>query len=172
MAIDLGQGHEVVIELLALICDVDGGRIGFRSMSALLPENADPDDVALALARDALTEPTVCHSTSWRWTDENQIVLTYATVTGHDGLSGVEWLDGPAVVSSGELLKPRPDYLHAHHVAAHAIKHLASLATTDPEIGRLADEREPDVWAALVAHAGDIPTATHAHAHELASRMN
>lgn len=124
-----------------------------------------PDDAALELA-GAATGP-VCHSTSWR-DDDGTLVLTYAVVSAAPtpGSAGAV-LREPSVVCSEDPLRPAPAVLHAHHVVAHAVRHLSDLADRDPVVAAaLADQ--PRLLAALRRAAAGMPVAPHAEAHALA----
>lgn len=66
---------------------------------------------------------------------------------------------------SGDPLRPTPPGLHSHHVAAHAVRHLAYLADTDPAIAALATAHPDPCWAIVRATGATTPAATHTTAH-------
>ncbi|MGE3287127.1 MAG: hypothetical protein AB7J32_13635 [Pseudonocardia sp.] len=103
---------------------------------------------------------TVCHSTSWRH-EAGTVVLTYAALPDpHPGLPAAP-LDAPAVLCSADPLRPAPAGLHGHHVAAHAVRHLAYLAAHDPVVARAAGQDRTGVWRAVLHSAAGMPVGTH-----------
>ncbi len=132
------SGHPVVVELVTLAHVRDTDHVGWSVTDAVLPAGSDPDDLAWILAREQDADASVCHSTSWRWDAGQRIVLTYATLLPRDDLHDCILLDQPAIVTSDDATHPRPPVLHAHHIAAHAVTHLADLARRDPTVRALA----------------------------------
>lgn len=164
-----GDGaHRVVVEVIHLHHERASRSFTWRVTSAPLSAGTDPDDAALALLRDrAHRRGTVCHSTSWRWSPEDALVLTYATVSTEGDPDPVVGLDGTFVVTSGDAMRPRPPQVHAHHVAAHAVQHLADLAQRDPAIRAVAHEPENQAaWRDLRTVARDLRTSTHERPHD------
>lgn len=156
----------VAIELVLL--RVDAGTPHYRTARVPLPAGCTPDEAALHAATAACgVRPAICHSTSWRFEQADTLVLTYAALPDADVGSASEPLTAPAVVSSGDPLRPAPEQLHGHHVAAHAVRHLALLAREDPTVATVA-AADPVTWAALGAAADRTPTGTHASVHRAA----
>jgi hypothetical protein len=152
----------VSVELVVLALG-HGGVLGWKSAMAPAAPGVDPDDVAWSLAQDA--GGLLSHSTSWRW-DGGRVILTYATVLGSAADGSFERLPEPAIVGSDDVTHPRPRVVHGHHIAAHAIQHLADLARRDPVVRRAAlSPATAEVWAAIRTVAGSIPTDSHVRAH-------
>lgn len=163
-------GWKVLVEVVRL-SQQDDHQLAYRTITGALEPRQPPDVLALQLAWPGRTAPVagVCHSTSWRFEDADTLVLTYAATPDLAG-SGGDQLGEPAIVSSGDALRPAPAQLHAHHIAAHAVRHLAYLARHDPALAT-AQRLHPELWQALADLAGRTPTGTHACAHELARRL-
>ena len=159
--------HRVVVEVIHLHHERADRSFSWRVVSAPLPAGMDPDDAALALLPEAGEGTgTVCHSTSWRWAPEDAVVLTYATVTTIPSTESAIGLGDTFVVTSGDALRPRPPQLHAHHVVAHAVQHLADLAQRDPAIRAVAQQSENQpAWRDLETVARELRTSTHDSAH-------
>jgi hypothetical protein len=150
------------VEVLFLAVD-SAGVLAWRARSIDLDDASDPDEAAWAIVRSV--GGTLSHSTSWRW-DGERVVLTYATVLPALADEEFEALPEPAIVGSHDVTHPRPRVVHGHHVAAHAIQHLADLARRDPVVRAASQRAETvDVWRAILAVAGDIPTDSHLRAH-------
>ncbi len=157
-------GVEVEVVLIRLQAGVLHHRFTRRALTA----GERPDDAALDLARAG---DGVCHSTSWRYQD-GRVVLTYAVVPDPQPSRPAVALTAPSVMCSGDPLRPTPADVHDHHVAAHAVRHLAYLADTDPAIADVAAADPPGgCWAAVRAVGGATPAAVHTVAHELAGRL-
>ncbi|MBA3907888.1 MAG: hypothetical protein H0X35_14570 [Pseudonocardiales bacterium] len=98
-------------------------------------------------------------------------MLTYAVLPDPVPALPGSALHAPAVVCSGDPQRPGPVGMHAHHVAAHAVRHLAYLAGTDPTIIAIADADGPDgCWATDRSVGARTPAATHVAVHRLAGR--
>lgn len=139
------------------------GVLGWKASCVNAAPAADPDDIAWSLAEGV--GGALSHSTSWRW-EGGGVILTYVTLLGRDADESFERLPEPAIVGSDDVTHPRPSVVHGHHVAAHAIQHLADLARRDPVVRRAARRAETArVWAAIGAVAGSIPTDSHIRAH-------
>lgn len=153
--------------MLSLATDADG-MLAWRTDSVDIADSDDPDDVAWTVVRAA--GGALSHSTSWRW-DGERVILTYATVLPHPADHAFARLPEPSIVGSHDVTHPRPRVVHGHHVAAHAIQHLADLARRDPVV-RVASQRSDTfrTWAAIRSVADSIPTDSHRRAHEEAHR--
>ena len=160
----------VVVEAL-LLRRLGDGLLAFRRVVAQAPPDADLDRCAHDLA-GALDDRggAVLHSTSWRVEGPGRLVVTYAALPDPEpGRPAVPLLE-PAVVVGATALRPSPQVLHAHHVAAHAVRHLADLAERDPVV-REAAALQPELWAAVALTAARTPAAgSHEQAHLLAEQ--
>lgn len=125
----------VLVEVLLLRHDPAEG-FSYRRLITALGGRARPDDVARRLA--ALGEHDdahLVHSTSWRATDEGRIVLTYLVHPDPSpDLPGTPLPDPRSLARSPRPGHPTPPDLTPRHVAAHAVRHLAFLARTDPAV--------------------------------------
>lgn len=166
-----GTGTPVDVEVVLLRWEA--GSLCYRTARRPLGDGERPDDAALALAEiEDGNRRAVCHSTSWRHED-GSVVLTYAVVPDPAPDRPATPLRAPAVVCSGDPLRPAPADLHAHHVVAHAVRHLAYLVDTDPAVA--ASAQAPQVhspWPAIKATGAGIPAAVHDTAHRLADRRS
>ncbi|MEV8343125.1 hypothetical protein [Streptomyces niveus] len=125
----------VLVEALLLRHDPTEG-FAYRRLITALGGRARPDDIARGLALPAEDdERHLVHSTSWRATDEGQIVLTYLIHPDPaPDLPGTPLPDPGAIARSPRAGHPTPPDLKPHHVVAHAVRHLAFLARTDPAV--------------------------------------
>ena len=160
----------VAVEAL-LLRRLEDGLLAFRRVVRDAPPDADLDAFARELA-GALDGPAgaVLHSTSWRVDRPGRLVVTYAALPDPEpGRPAVPLLE-PAVVVGATPLRPSPPVLHGHHVAAHAVRHLADLAQRDPVV-RAAAALQPGLWEAVVRTAARTPAAgSHEEAHLLAAQ--
>jgi hypothetical protein len=137
----------VDVELVSL--SVVPGRLRWHVTSQ--PLDGAPDDVARRLAglsRDGAGAPpgTVLHSTSWRSTGSG-LVVTYALFPAPPA-AAARPLELHLACGPGPL-HPAPPLVEAACVAAHAVRHLADLASgRDPHVVRCARQR-PAEWALL-----------------------
>lgn len=148
--------REVDVEVVLL--REAAGSIAYRVLRAPLQDDDHPDLAALLLAGCAA--PSVSHSTSWRM-DDDVVVLTYAVVPDPDPSAPAQTLGEPTIVWSGDATRPSPKELHAHHVVAHAVRHLANLRATDPGVRRAAASSEHALLWDLVAAHTDLAVAVH-----------
>ena len=132
----------MLVEVYLLRCG-PGGRLAYRREARLLRAGEAPD----AAARRAGTSPgsrdgglvTVLHSTSWRHLDDGTIVLSYAAVPDPEPGRRAVPITGFEMASSGDPRRPSPAGVRHDQVAAHAARHLALLAGTDPVVRRALD---------------------------------
>lgn len=144
---------QVLIEALFLRHDpVDG--FAYRRAVTSLDQRVRPDDAARSLARlDDHNDRHIVHSTSWRATDEGQIILTYLIHPDPEpDEPPLAVADTRRIARSQRPGHPAPPGLTPDHVAAHAIRHLAFLLRTDPGTAAHLASR-PHTRRAL----GDIP---------------
>lgn len=130
-------GHSgVVIEIMYLRVD-ESGRWHYRCAAEQLPMRTDPERAARHLTGldDADGSTTaVLHSTSWRYDPAGHVVLTYAVLPDPDPTAPVKSLPGLAIARGHHHTRPAPAAIGPENVAAHAIRHLAWLAGTDPVV--------------------------------------
>ncbi|WP_069628783.1 hypothetical protein [Streptomyces niveus] len=145
----------VLVEALLLRHDPTEG-FAYRRLITALDGRARPDDAARGLALPAEDdERHLVHSTSWRATDEGQIVLTYLIHPDPaPDLPGTPLPDPGAIARSPKAGHPSPPDLKPHHVAAHAVRHLAFLARTDPAVAAHLASSDDTTRAALDQLAG------------------
>ena len=162
----------VVVETLLLRL-LDDGVLAVRWVTAPAPADADLDRVAHELAGPLDGDGgAVLHSTSWRSEPPGRLVVTYAALPDPDLAAAAVPLLEPAVVVGPTSLQPSPRLLHGHHVAAHAVRHLADLADRDPVV-RAAAALQPELWDAVARTAARTPAAgSHAEAHLLAQAVD
>lgn len=151
----------VVVEVLVFRLDGDGW-LDYREVRERLRSPAEPDALALSIAGIDHVAPewTVSHSTSWRCDPTGVVMLTYAVAPDPDPLQVAEALQPAGVLSSGDPLRPSPGAPHVHHVAAHAVRHLAHLAAFDPTVREAASHR-PDLWRAITQAGGAMAVGAH-----------
>ena len=150
-------GRAVLVEVYLLRCRPDGLLAYRREAGPLVPGEA-PDDAAGQLGTrpggpgDAVA---VLHSTSWRHLQDGTIVLTYAALPDPEpDRPAVPILD-PGLARSADPRRPSPPQVRHAQVAAHAARHLALIADTDPLVREVLD-RSPELGRALAA-LGRVP---------------
>lgn len=155
----------VVVEVLVFRTGGDGW-LDYREVSAELRSPVEPDALALRIAGadEAAPQWTISHSTSWRRDPTGAIVLTYAVVPDPDPQQSAEALQPAGVLCSGDPLRPSPEALHRHHVVAHAVRHLAQLAQSDPSV-REATGHHPDLWRTITEAGGAMRVGSHEEIH-------
>lgn len=158
------DGPAVTVEVLVLR-RTDDDHLAYRLVTATVVTPNTPDLTASGLVDGA----TLVHSTSWRH-EQGSVVLTYVALPDPQPHLSATTLHEPSVVCSGHPLVPQPPVLHRHHVAAHAIRHLAYLLDHDEAIARHRQQSGDGLWALIVEVAAGIPTSTHDRAHHLAGR--
>lgn len=158
----MSSGWAVVVEVVLLRLSAERG-LAYRRVRGAAAPGADLDDRALELAGAT----GVCHSTSWR-REGDVLVVTYAALPDGDENQAAEPLRRPSIVAGSTPLRPTPPVMHGHHIAAHAVRHLADLAERDPVI-RAACADHPALWQAVVASAWSTVTGPHEQVHALAA---
>jgi hypothetical protein len=145
-----GFGVSVVIEVHVLRAREDG--LHYYPLRRPLLSPHEPETVAKALCGSG-SPPDLLHSTSWR--EENgTIILTYVAVTDKE-IAGPGHLVSDEVATGDGPSAPAPDDLALDDVAAHACRHLAFLAATDPHVAR-ALQRHPDVRRHVNKYLPDV----------------
>ncbi len=159
--------HAATVMVEVLVFRADGeGWLNYREVRAQLRPPTEPDTLALRLAGvdGSVPQWTVSHSTSWRSDPAGVIVLTYAVAPDPDPQQDAEALQPAGVLCSGDPLRPRPEALHVHHVAAHAVRHLAHLAESDPTVREAAAHRH-DLWQVITGAGGAMAVGSHDETH-------
>ncbi|MEV4623208.1 hypothetical protein AB0J74_31425 [Asanoa sp. NPDC049573] len=134
-----------IVEVVLL--SAEGGTLRFRTVSAPLPAGTHPDDLALHLSGLRLCTPgATLHSTSWRYA-AGSVVLTYAALPDPAPSHTIP-LSPDRMVIGGTALTPSPPHVDADAVAAHAARHLALLASTDPVVADAVTD-QPEIWDLL-----------------------
>jgi hypothetical protein len=154
-----------VVEVFFLRLTADG-TLAYRAEQRPWSPGSTPDQAALDIANRAPVPGTVSHSTSWRFVPPARVILTYAVLPDPEPARAATPLIDAGVVCSGDALRPAPPELHDHHVAAHAVRHLAYLAGTDPAVIAAATT-QPELWAAVTAYGERTPVGTHNEVHAL-----
>lgn len=99
------QRLKAAVEVEVVLFHQRGAELRYRFARRALTDGDSPDDLALRIA--SIAGPGACHSTSWRF-DTGSVVLTYAVVPDpHPTLPTIA-LRAPAVVCSGDALRPAP----------------------------------------------------------------
>jgi hypothetical protein len=101
-----------------------------RRISALPDSATDPDTTARELAA-GFGEPSLLHSTSWRWEKDGAVVLTYLAYCERAVFEGVQpselrW-DDLVRPSATDPLHPRPPEIREIDVLSHGLRHLSFL---------------------------------------------
>jgi len=160
-----GHPAAVLVEVLYLRVDRAGEPgLAYRTVRHPLDGGTTPDELAGQAGPSGAG--SVVHSTSWRHEVGVGVVLTYAALPDPDPSVPAETLVAPTVVCSEDATRPQPHGLHGHHVAAHAVRHLAELAERDPTVAVAAREREHhELWRQVRRVAGSTPTLSFREAH-------
>lgn len=114
----------------------------------------EPDAVARRLA--GVTDPALLHSTSWRY-EAGRVVLTYVALPDRPGAAPTAPVRTP-IASSLDPLRPSPVAVRPGEVAAHACRHLAFLAATDPVVAQVASDL-PGFWVLIDAFSPAVAGA-------------
>ena len=128
---------QVVVEVLAL--RRENGCWSYRRSAVPLAPRTDPDSTARAVARVGPRADVVLHSTSWRYEPSGTLILTYALLPDPDSdtdpdRAAAEPLRSLDLARGAYSASPAPAHISVRHVAAHALRHLALLAHTDPMV--------------------------------------
>ena len=145
----------MLVEVYLLRCD-PGGLLAYRRAAGYLRPGETPDAAAgRTVPGSAGNSVALLHSTSWRHRGDGTIVLAYAGLPDPDpGLAALPIRSFEAA-ASGDPRRPSPERVSHEQVAAHAARHLAFLARTDPVV-RLALGESPQLAGAL-AELGEAP---------------
>ena len=159
----------VSVEVVLLSAAADD-TLRYRVVSSPATASLEPDASALALSglgSEPAAAGALLHATSWRCTAPGHLVVTYAALPDTTPTGTVD-LTAPSIVCSADPLRPAPALVHAHHVAAHGVRHLAYLHATDPTVAAAGRENQT-LWRKILAAAAGMPVAEHEHAHSLAA---
>lgn len=141
----------VLVEAYALRV-VDGGGPAYRRCAGPLVAGEDPDSAARRIA--GVEQPTdrprapFVHSTSWRYTAEGHVVLSYVVVPDPDPAQPAAPLGEVETARGASPDRPSPARVTTEQVAEHALRHLAFLLHHDAQAHE-ALARDPAVAAAL-----------------------
>ena len=133
------SGRPVLVDVYLLRCH-PGGLLAFRCVTGQLGISETPDEAAARIGRipaGGAGPGVAVHSTSWRHLGDGSIVLAYAVAPDPvPDASAVPILrfdvpHGPCAS------RPSPPRLQHEQVAAHAARHLALVADTNPHVGRI-----------------------------------
>src|SRR5579875_1941880 len=145
-------GRRVMIEVYLLRAG-PGGTLAFRRAWGWLDEAETPDDAAVRVGLPRTRRPLragTLHSTSWRHGADGSIVLTYVMAPDPEPeLAAVE-LASLQLAHGPTARQPTPLQVRPEQVAAHAVRHLAMVADTNPQV-REALCADQDLAAALAA---------------------
>ena len=140
----------MLVEVYLLRCRADG-RLAYRRQTTLLGPGETPDAAAGRAATGTGSRAdavAVLHSTSWRHLDDGTIVLTYAALPDLEPGGHAVPIRDFTSARSADPRRPSPPGVRHQQVAAHAARHLALVASTDPLV-RLVLDRFPDLGRAL-----------------------
>ena len=129
----------MLVEVYLLRCH-PGGLLAYRCVTGQLGLAETPDEAAVRIGRIAVdgSGPGVAvHSTSWRHLGDGSIVLAYAVAPDPVAdATAVPILDSELAHGPGAS-RPSPLRLQREQVAAHAARHLALVADTNPHVRRV-----------------------------------
>jgi hypothetical protein len=151
----------VLVEVYLLRCQ-PGGRLAYRRAAGRLGASESPDDAAgrIAMPPAGQAGPMAVHSTSWRHRADGSIVLTYAVLPDPSPSLPAVPITSFGIARGTDPRRPSPPRVHREEVAAHAARHLALLADTDPVVRQVLAEY-PELNCALTAlprlPAGQLP---------------
>ena len=138
----------MLVEVYLLRCD-PGGQLAYRRTAGYLGPGETPDAAAgRTVPGPADRSVALLHSTSWRHRGDGTIVLAYAGLPDPDQDRAAEPIRTFDPAASGDPRRPSPQRVSHEQVAAHAARHLAFLARTDPVV-RLALGESPQLARAL-----------------------
>jgi len=156
----------VAVEAYSLRCAGDDV-LAYRYASGPLRVSESPDIAAARISGADLADPllpVIVHSTSWRHLSDGTIVLTYIVASDPQPAQPAVPVLNLDIARGPDSRHPTPTEIQSEHVAAHAIRHLAFIADTDPQVS-MALTAWPRLRAALAClprhPAGQLPgTAT------------
>jgi hypothetical protein len=126
----------VLIEVYLLRSQPDGN-LAYRLQTGYLTNTETPDDAAVrigAVPGDRAEAIVAVHSTSWRHHDDGTILLTYAVAPDPAPQHEATPIASFELAHGQHPHRPSPQRVTTEQVAAHAARHLALLATTDPQV--------------------------------------
>lgn len=105
-----------------------------------------PVDVVTRIIRDAIGQPMLVHSTSWR-RDRDAVILSFVAVIDDTLVGSMESLPiGRSELVRGEATAA-PQTISSAQVIEHGLRHLAWLAKDDPAVAA----ELPDAWRVALA---------------------
>ena len=130
------SGRPVVVEVYLLRCH-PGGLLAYRCVTGQLGVSETPDEAALRIGRIAADRPgaeVAVHSTSWRHLGDGSIVLAYAVAPDPAPDAAAIPIPDFEAAHGPRASRPSPLGLQREQVAAHAARHLALVADTNPHV--------------------------------------
>ncbi|HEY7013244.1 MAG TPA: hypothetical protein VH480_10835 [Streptosporangiaceae bacterium] len=129
----------MVVEVYLLRCH-PGGLLAYRCVTGQLGVSETPDEAAERIGRIAADGPgpaVAVHSTSWRHLGDGSIVLAYAVAPDPVPDASAVPIRSFEVPHGPRASRPSPPRLQHEQVAAHAARHLALVADTNPHVSRV-----------------------------------
>lgn len=129
----------VVVEVYLLRCH-RGGQLAYRCVTGQLAAAETPDEAALRIGRIASGgpgPPVAVHSTSWRHLGDGSIVLAYAIAPDPVPDATAYPILSFEAAHGSCASRPSPPRVQREQVAAHAARHLALVADTNPHVRRV-----------------------------------
>jgi len=134
-------------------------RLAYRVLVGHPSAAETPDAAALRVAglpAHAWRRPDlVVHSTSWRYDTAGRVVLTYVVLPDPDVAGPATELASPRIARGVASGRPTPARVGVDEVVAHAVRHLAFLLPTDPQVRRAVGPAAE--WAAALREWDPAP---------------
>ena len=123
---------------------IDGDYVHyFKTDEDITSSVKDPDKTVQGLIQNKfyetprmIQEDYIIHSTSWRYEDGGEIVLTYIIYSDHLNFDTLECktlkISDLRISSNPDIKRPRPDVITEANVVAHAIRHICYLVNKEP----------------------------------------
>ena len=105
-----------------------------------------PVDVVTRMVGDAIGDPLLVHSTSWR-RDRGAVILTFVVVIDGGLVGAMESVPIERTVLARGDAKAAPQEIETRQVVEHGLRHMAWLSVDDPVVAA----ELPDGWHALLA---------------------
>jgi len=156
---------KITLELFLVSPTADNTIAYGRRTADLSGNSADPDTIARSLI-DSTCNPSILHSTSWRWEKNGTLILTYLAFSEDPKCERAE----PSRLAWSELLpaqstdpqKPRPAEIREQDVLAHGIRHITFLVrySADRRIAEVLSEQSLGFFQSMCSQlAGRFETA-------------
>ncbi len=105
-----------------------------------------PVDVVTRMVSDAIGDPLLVHSTSWR-RDRGAVILTFVVVIDRGLVGAMATVPIERTALARGDAKAAPQEIETTQVVEHGLRHMAWLAVDDPVVAA----ELPDGWHALLA---------------------